>query len=447
MVNPKRVYIVKPGAPGKGPVVYLMGRDQRADDNWALLYAIQLAKESGSQAEVLFCLVPGFSGAGLRQYGFMLRGLEKVALRLHSLGIRFNLLKGDPVTIVPKFLDERKASGLVMDFDPLRGRQQWKERIATKIDIPFHEVDAHNIVPCRVASSKQAFGAYTLRPSVKRLIPEFLDEYPALVPAGNHIPGALAFQADGVLHELKPDPGVPEQNWLIPGEKEAMRQLEKFIEEKLDRYAADKNDPNLRATSGLSAYLHFGQLSAQRVALEIVKRVPASLSTAGFLEELIVRRELADNYCFYNPCYDSFEGFPDWAKKTLNQHRTDERSYAYCRDQFEQAATHDRLWNAAQNQMVKTGYMHGYMRMYWAKKILEWSASPEEALGTAIYLNDRYQLDGRDPNGYTGCAWSIGGVHDRAWSERPVYGKIRYMNDKGAARKFDVKKYVDQWKG
>lgn len=438
---------MKPGVPGKGPVVYWMGRDQRADDNWALLYTIQLAKESGSQAEVIFCLVPGFLGAGLRQYGFMLRGLEKVSFRLRSLGIRFSLLKGDPVTAIPQYLEEHKASSLVMDFDPLRMRQQWKERIAAKINIPFHEVDAHNIVPCRLASSKQAFGAYTLRPSVRRLLPEFLDEFPDSVTAGNPIAGTPAFHADKVLHDLMPDPGVPEQDGLKPGEDEARRHLGRFIEEQLERYDTEKNDPNLGATSRLSAYLHFGQLSAQRVALEIIKRVPASPSTAGFLEELIVRRELADNYCFYNAHYDSFEGFPDWAKKTLNQHREDERRYVYSREQFEQAATHDPLWNAAQRQMVQSGYMHGYMRMYWAKKILEWSPSPEEALAAALYLNDRYQLDGRDPNGYAGCAWSIGGVHDRAWPERPVYGKIRYMNDKGAARKFDVKKYISKWTG
>lgn len=447
MVNTKRIHIVKPGVPGKGPVVYWMGRDQRTDDNWALLHTIQLAKESGSQAEVIFCLVPGFLGAGLRQYGFMIRGLEKVAFRLRSLGIRFSLLKGDPVTAIPQYLEEHKACSLVMDFDPLRMRQQWKERIAGKINIPFAEVDAHNIVPCRVASSKQAFGAYTLRPSLNGLLSGFLVEYPALVHAGNPIADDPTFQADAVLHDLKPDPGVPEQDELKPGEDEAWKHLVRFIEEQLGRYDTEKNDPNLGTTSRLSAYLHFGQLSAQRVALEIIKRVPASPSTAGFLEELIVRRELADNYCFYNPSYDSFEGFPDWSKKTLNQHREDERSYVYSRDQFEEAATHDRLWNAAQSEMLKTGYMHGYMRMYWAKKILEWTVSPEEALETAIYLNDRYQLDGRDPNGYAGCAWSIGGVHDRAWSDRLVYGKIRYMNDKGAARKFDVNKYISKWKG
>ena len=195
--------------------------------------------------------------------------------------------------------------------------------------------------------------------------------------------------------------------------------------------------------SNLSPYLHFGQISAQRVAL-IVNGLGNHPSAESFLEELIVRRELSDNFCYYNSDYDSFKGFPEWAKKTLNDHKKDEREFVYTLKKFEEAKTHEDLWNAAQMQLVNTGKLHGYMRMYWAKKILEWSKSPEEALKIAIYLNDKYELDGRDPNGYTGCAWAIGGVHDRAWAERPVYGKIRYMNRNGAKRKFDIEKYISK---
>ena len=164
----------------------------------------------------------------------------------------------------------------------------------------------------------------------------------------------------------------------------------------------------------------------------------------AFLEELIVRRELSDNFCYYNPDYDNIGGFPDWARKTHDKHRKDPRAVIYSRDQFEHAQTHDDLWNAAQMEMVKRGKMHGYMRMYWAKKILEWTQSPEIALETAIYLNDRYEIDGRDPNGYTGIAWSIGGVHDRAWSERSVFGKVRYMSYNGCKSKFNIKKYIER---
>ena len=181
--------------------------------------------------------------------------------------------------------------------------------------------------------------------------------------------------------------------------------------------------------------------------INLIEKSNVSLENKkAFLEELIVRRELSDNFCYFNQNYDSFKGFPDWAKRTLNEHKKDKREFIHSKVQFENAATHEDLWNAAQRELVKTGKLHGYMRMYWAKKILEWSKSPEEALKIAVYLNDKYELDGRDTNGYAGCAWAIGGVHDRAWGERPVFGKIRYMNRKGAARKFDVESYIRKFK-
>ena len=219
-----------------------------------------------------------------------------------------------------------------------------------------------------------------------------------------------------------------------------------FLETRLEGYAERRNDPLLDGQSGLSPYLHFGQLSAQRVALEARKSPCLRPDLEAFLEELIVRRELADNYCFYNENYDSAEGFPRWGRETLKAHERDRRDALYTHTDFETARTHEDLWNAAQNQLVRTGKLHGYLRMYWAKKILEWSPSPADALRTAIALNDRFSLDGRDPNGYAGCAWAIGGVHDRPWRERPVYGKIRYMNRNGAKRKFDVAAFVERWK-
>ena len=219
-----------------------------------------------------------------------------------------------------------------------------------------------------------------------------------------------------------------------------------FLQNRLPTYDEQRNDPTLDGQSNLSPYLHFGQLSAQRVALETSKASANKKAKEAFLEELIVRRELSDNFCFYNENYDNFKGFPDWAKKTHEIHRKDRREYLYSREEFEQATTHDDLWNAAQIEMIERGKMHGYMRMYWAKKIFEWTASPEEALDIAIYLNDKYELDGRDPNGYTGIAWSIGGVHDRAWFERPVFGKIRYMNYNGCKSKFNVRAYIDKYK-
>lgn len=428
-----------------GHVIYWMSRDQRTHDNWALLYACALAREHRTAVEVAFCLTDHFSGSGLRQFTFMLKGLEQVKLQLEESGIRFHFLVGEPSKLIPRLVLERKATMLVTDFEPLHFKQQWKQSVAARIGIPFHEVDAHNIVPCRMTSSKAAYGAYTLRPAISRKLPVFLVKFPKLPITGPPVHHMDSIDADQVVSHCRIDKCIPVAGWIEPGEKGALQALDHFVDEKLEKYADLHADPTRDACSKLSPYLHFGQLSAQRVALEILKRVPRSLSGDAFLEELIVRRELSDNFCLYQPGYDTFEGFPEWARRSLDAHRKDEREYCYTAEQFEKAATHDPLWNAAQRQLTITGYMHGYMRMYWAKKILEWTPSPEEALQTAICLNDKYGLDGCDPNGYAGCAWSIGGVHDRAWAERPVYGKIRYMNSNGAKRKFDVQAYIYSW--
>jgi len=218
--------------------------------------------------------------------------------------------------------------------------------------------------------------------------------------------------------------------------------LEQFINTKLNGYHDRRNNPNEDGQSNLSPYLHFGQLSAQYAALAVRNSDGPTADKEAFLEELIVRRELADNFCYYNTNYDSYKGFPDWAKQSLLEHAQDKREYLYTKEELETGQTHDEIWNKAQTDMVQKGKMHGYMRMYWAKKILEWTRTPELAMEIAVYLNDTYELDGRDPNGYVGCAWSIGGVHDRAWFERPIFGKIRYMNANGLKRKFDVEAYL-----
>jgi deoxyribodipyrimidine photo-lyase len=206
-----------------------------------------------------------------------------------------------------------------------------------------------------------------------------------------------------------------------------------------------RNDPNGAAASDLSPFLHFGQLSAQRMALTIKSRKGGSSGDRlAFIEEAVVRRELSDNLCFYNPSYDSLQGAAVWARESLELHNADPRAYVYTQEQLEQAKTHDDLWNASQIQMVKEGKMHGFLRMYWAKKILEWTADASTALDTANYLNDRYELDGRDPNGYVGCAWSIMGIHDMGWKERDIFGKIRFMNYAGCQRKFDVFEFVSK---
>jgi deoxyribodipyrimidine photo-lyase len=441
-INLKRVRTLKERAIKAGPVLLWMSRDQRAKDNWGLLLAQELALKQKAPLAVVFCLVPAFLGATTRQYGFMLKGLQEVEQSLSKKNIPFFLLTGSPEEELPKFIREYHVSTLVKDFDPLRIKRTWAEAVAGSIDIPCYEVDAHNIVPCWVASPKQEYGAYTFRPKIRRLLPEFLEKYPPLrehpFPWKEKSMAPARMKSFGTLGADT----VPDTDWIKPGEKEAFRVLRRFVEKKLASYDTRRNDPSADGQSDLSPYLHFGQISAQRVALEVSASAMVKNSREAFIEELVVRRELSDNYCFYNENYATFEGFPEWAKKTLHAHRNDKREYRYSRDQFENAQTHDDLWNAAQMEMLKRGKMHGYMRMYWAKKILEWTESPEKAMEVAIYLNDRYELDGRDPNGYAGIAWSIGGVHDRAWNERPVFGKIRYMSYNGCKSKFNIKNYI-----
>lgn len=443
-MNLKRVRELKSGTMISGPVIYWMQRDQRVNDNWAMIYAQQKAIELKQELIIVFNLVPDFLEATIRQYSFMLKGLEKVEINLTKLNIPFRIFSGQPQKTIPKYISEIGAGLLITDFNPLKITKSWKNNVKEKISIPFHEVDAHNIVPCWEASDKLEYAAYTIRPKIHRALEIYLDEFSRLKKSANnkHLP--VKTNWDKIYKSLKVDASVPEIDWLKPGEAAAEKRLIDFLQNKLALYAEKRNDPNKEAVSDLSPYLHFGQISAQRVALAAQPFIEHTESQKSFLEELIVRRELSDNFCHYNPDYDSSDGFHKWAKETLNAHKNDKREFIYSLKQWENAETHDPLWNAAQMEMASTGKMHGYMRMYWAKKILEWSASPEEALATAIYLNDKYELDGRDPNGYTGIAWSIGGVHDRAWTERLVFGKIRYMNYNGCKRKFDVAAYINK---
>jgi deoxyribodipyrimidine photo-lyase len=275
------------------------------------------------------------------------------------------------------------------------------------------------------------------------LLSEFLTVIPKVKKHAVAWPGTLPpIDWTGARKSLRVDKSAGPVTWLSPGERAAHKTMRLFLEKKLAAYDEFRNNPIMDAQSHLSPYLHFGQISAQRVAFEAQRYDGHIKPQEAFLEQLIIRKELSDNFCFYNDKYDSFEGFPAWARKSLNEHRGDIRPYVYSRDQLETGKTHDDLWNAVQAEMVISGKTHGYLRMYWAKKILEWSRAPEEALAAAIYLNDKYSLDGRDPNGYAGIAWSIGGIHDRPWFERGIIGKIRYMSYSGCRRKFDVRAYI-----
>ncbi|AKB38388.1 Deoxyribodipyrimidine photolyase, type II [Methanosarcina siciliae C2J] len=459
-MNPKRIRTLKPGKSGGGPVAYWMSRDQRVEDNWALLFARVIAREADVPVVVVFCLTEGFLGAGRRHYEFMLKGLQELEGALSRRKIPFYFLRGDAGQKIPEFVKEYDVGTLITDFSPLRIKAEWVEKIIPEIEIPFFEVDAHNVVPCWEASPKQEYAAHTFRPKLYGHLSEFLEEFPELEPnseslkirSGTGIPGILSRAQETGIKALLPEEISDKNKDLLfepdhfePGEKAARKVMESFLAERLDSYNTLRNDPTKNVLSNLSPYLHFGQISAQSVVLEVEKTKNDPESKKDFLDEILVWKEIADNFCYYNPEYDSSESFPDWAKKSLNAHRNDRRKYIYTLEEFEAAKTHDPLWNASQIELLRTGKMHSYMRMYWAKKILEWSESPEKALEIAICLNDRYELDGRDPNGYAGIAWSIGGVHDRAWKEREVTGKIRYMSYEGCKRKFDVKLYIEKY--
>ncbi|AGW13069.1 deoxyribodipyrimidine photo-lyase [Megalodesulfovibrio gigas] len=448
-VDPRRVVACTTSAPAPAagrPAVYWMHRDQRVHENFGLLHAQALALRAGAPLVVVFCLAPQFLHAAWRQYAFMLEGLQDVARQLHALGIPFVLLQGDPGQEVAAWCVAHRAGVVTTDFDPLRLKRQWLARTAEALavhGVALLEVDSRNIVPCRAASAKREYAARTLRPRIHRLLPEFLHTPPAVQPHPHAFAGDVpTVDLPGLASALPVNRSVPPVPGLRSGPTAALAALQEFVAHRLRDYDERRNDPNAEAQSRLSPYLHFGQVSALRVALAVQAAAAPRETKEVFLEELVVRRELADNFCLHTPDYDALTGCPAWAQHTLDEHRQDVRSHVYSLEEFEQARTGDALWNAAQQQLRKTGAMHGYLRMYWAKKILEWTETPEQAMAFAIQLNDTWQLDGRDANGYTGVAWSIGGVHDRPWKGRPVFGTIRFMNEAGCRRKFDVPGYI-----
>jgi deoxyribodipyrimidine photo-lyase len=441
----KRIKILSDGIPLNGPVIYWMSRDQRVSDNWALLYSQHLSNEKKKPLVVVFSLSPSFLDASTAHYRFLIDGLKEVEINLGNRNIRFIILFGNPEKEIPKIIKEINAGCLITDFDPLRIKQIWKNSIKDKIKIPFFEIDTHNIVPCFISSNKQEYGAYTLRPKINKLLPEFLTEFPIIKKNKQIFENNYSNNWNSIERHFKFNKSEIKYKFL-PGEKSAHKVLKQFLKTKLDLYNDRKNDPNGNVVSDLSPYLHFGSISSQRIALEVLKSEAKKESKKVFLEELIIRKELSDNYCYYNCNYDNVDGFPDWAKKSFGIHKNDSREYIYQLNDLETGKTHDPLWNAAQLEMVKTGKMHGYLRMYWAKKILEWTETPIIAQKYAINLNDKYSLDGRDPNGYTGIAWSIGGVHDRPWFSRYIFGNVRYMSYNGCKSKFDVDEYIERIK-
>lgn len=418
-------------------IVYWMSRDQRVKDNWSLIYAQNLAKRHNLNLKVIFCLVKDFLEATNSHFTFMLEGLKQVEYDLFKKNIPFELLICKDVSKdLLKYIKDNTTI-LLTDFDPLKIKKEWKKQILKDINCSFYEVDSHNIVPVWIASEKQEYAAYTLRPKINKLLPLYLDDFPEIKKESEIIKKPNT-NWDKLINLKK------KNNYFESGEFAASKVLKNFIKNKFEKYYLLRNDPSKNILSNLSIYLHFGQISSQKIALEInlLNNIKYEQSKNSFLEELIVRKELSDNFCNYNINYDNFNGFPNWAKETLKKHENDKREYIYSLKDLENYKTHDPLWNASQKEMILTGKMHGYLRMYWAKKILEWTKNYTDAQEISIYLNNKYELDGRDPNGYTGVAWAIGGVHDRAWFERDIFGKIRYMSFNSTSKKFDYKKYI-----
>jgi deoxyribodipyrimidine photo-lyase len=442
MVADSRILRLNDKATRKGEfVLYWMQSSQRTEYNQALEFAIHQANEIKLPLLVYFALTDEFPEANERHYRFMLEGILQVRQSLYERGIGMVIQYGSPESGVTGY--SAKAALVVCDCGYLKIQKQWRYNIAQKIACPLIQVESDVIVPVEVASGKEEYSAATFRRKIMKVLPRYLvpvEQENGLIDSTKINSDSIQISnVEQILRNLKVDRSVKPVNAYHGGTPAAKKRLREFISHKLEGYADFRNDPGEDYLSNLSPYLHFGQISPLYIALEISRY--GEPGSESFLEELIVRRELSMNYVHYNQKYDSFEGLPDWAKRTLSEHQSDSRQYLYSSLELEKATTHDAYWNAAQREMVATGKMHGYMRMYWGKKILEWTAQPQEAFRTALQLNNKYELDGRDPNGFTGVAWCFG-KHDRPWGGRIIFGNVRYMSAAGLKRKFDMEKYI-----
>ncbi len=445
-IPPSRIQRLNDRPAGRGGrfVLYWMQQSQRAEENPALEFAAAAANRRGLPLVVAFGLTDEYPEANLRHYAFMLEGLSETARSLARRGIAFVLRRGSPPEVALAI--GREAALLVCDRGYLRHQRAWRTLVAREAACPVVQVEGDVVVPVEEASGKAEIGARTLRPRIRRLLASHLALPPVVAlehPARKlRLEGLEARDPGALLATLAVDRGVPPvPRFFRGGTSEAKRRFARFVRERLARYAANRNQPQTDDVSAISPYLHFGQVSPVWLALAVREAPVPSAAREAFLEELIVRRELSCNFVFYREDYDRFRVIPDWAWKSLRLHRRDPRPYRYTAAELEGARTHDPYWNAAMREMVCTGFMHNAMRMYWGKKILEWSEDPEEGFARTLALNNRWFLDGRDPNSFAGVAW-IYGMHDRAWPERPIYGKVRTMTASGLERKCDIAAYV-----
>ena len=430
-----------PVRPDGRVVLYAMQRAQRVSDNPALQTAVRAANALRQPLVVFFALVP-VERANLRHYRFMIEGLPELARALRERGIGL-LLRAYPDHDIAAVAEELHASLVISDEDPRRTPEQRRRKLAAVLAVPLWTVDADVVVPRRLIG-REHWAARTIRPRIHEQLQRFLVPVREVRPQVRYPEGKRGPKGLTPSAALEPPFAIVRSvasGRFRGGAGAAHERLQTFLRDGLCGYSERRNHPELDGTSRLSPYLHFGQLGPCAVALAVRRTDAPERDRDAFLEQLIVRRELAVNFVAYNPAYDRLAGCEDWARRSLSEHARDTRAIVSAA-RLEAGESPDPLWNAAQLQMVEQGFMHGYMRMYWAKRLLEWTRSAAEAFDLAVALNDRYEVDGRDPNGYAGIAWAIGGKHDQAWGERPVFGKVRFMSQASTSRKFDSARYL-----
>jgi deoxyribodipyrimidine photo-lyase len=430
-------------------VIYWMSQSHRANFNHSLEFAIDLSNAYRKPLLVYFPITDRYKYSNARYYKFMLDGILEAKKSIEERGIKFVIEKVDDIK--QRVVEiSRDAFALITDKAYLKFYRRLNQYVAEKLDIPVYEVESDVCVPVEIVSDRLEPYAFGFRKKIYSIIDAFIVE---LKPREVKIKsvsldfgiGELTLRDSlEILNILNIDKSVS-LSPFVGGYSQARKYLEEFIERKLHKYKDFRSHPELDYQSNLSPYLHFGQISPIEVVLEVLSNYGKDENVDSFFNELIVWRELARNFCYYNPNYNHYEGIPDWAKETLEEHKKDRREYIYTLEELENAKTHDEYWNSAQLELLKIGKMHNYMRMYWCKKIIEWTDDPKQAFDIACYLNDKYELDGRDPNSYAGISWCFG-THDRPWKERKIFGKVRYMSASGLEAKFDIKKYVDKVK-
>ncbi|MBC7899716.1 MAG: deoxyribodipyrimidine photolyase, partial [Saprospiraceae bacterium] len=386
-----------------------------------------------------------------RLHTFILEGVEEKRKAFEKLGIRYLFYlqkdKNDPKQTVAKLAKD--AALIVTDDFPCFIIPGHNKTISEKAKVPVYAVDSNGIIPMS-KFEKEEYGAYTIRPKIKKILDKYLKplqeekvdlkslelklDCPETIVTAENIAKLVG--------ECDIDHSVKASRVYQGGTMNGRKRLKKFVKEILSEYDAARSKPDVDGSSRLSSYLHFGSLSPLEIALAVQDADAPRESKDAYLEELIVRRELSYNFTRHNPKYDSLESLPAWVHKTMREHAGDERQFIYSLEQLEAGETHDELWNAAQREMTVTGEMHNYVRMLWGKNVIAWSRSYEEAFETLVHLNNKYCLDGRNPNSYAGILWCFG-KHDRPWMERPVFGMMRYMTTGSTGKKFNSKKYIE----